>query len=302
MADTVASIAPWLIPGQTAGDDYARLMHQSHQQKNEDARLGMEQQQFKAQQAQAAQTALARKQFQDAFKQLDPKDPDYQKKIAGLMLQLGPSLGMGGGAASGALKAFSPPPAPPQVTDLTGGVGVPNPKTQPSPEFTGKLADILKQAGAPPVPSPPTGVLPGTGKIITDSKGNVHIVQPRPIPQPRPAPAAPRPPAIPRLPEGSKFNPATNGAPAFFSTPQKSPGMGSLPKLSDKQFDMLGGADQTNLINSIAQAQTNRLGGVTGSKPKSLPMPSKKEDLKKGQSYTTARGEAVWDGEKFVQP
>jgi hypothetical protein len=41
-------------------------------------------------------------------------------------------------------------------------------------------------------------------------------------------------------------------------------------------------------------------GAPRAGQPTGLPMPSKKEDLKTGQVYETARGPARWDGKQFV--
>lgn len=50
-----------------------------------------------------------------------------------------------------------------------------------------------------------------------------------------------------------------------------------------------------------AMAQQIYGGGSASTPPPAVPVPSSKADLVKGQRYTTARGEAVWDGSQFVK-
>lgn len=50
-----------------------------------------------------------------------------------------------------------------------------------------------------------------------------------------------------------------------------------------------------------AMAQQIYGGGGASTPPPAIPVPSSKADLVKGQRYTTARGEAVWDGSQFVK-
>lgn len=50
-----------------------------------------------------------------------------------------------------------------------------------------------------------------------------------------------------------------------------------------------------------AMAQQIYGGGGASTPPPAVPVPSSKADLVKGQRYTTARGEAVWDGSQFVK-
>ncbi len=57
------------------------------------------------------------------------------------------------------------------------------------------------------------------------------------------------------------------------------------------------GSDLASLVKKRQQAA----GGGKSTAVDSQPLPEKKEELKKGTLYQTARGPAVWDGEKFVK-
>jgi hypothetical protein len=52
-------------------------------------------------------------------------------------------------------------------------------------------------------------------------------------------------------------------------------------------------------VNALRTAQSPTSAPSASSGSGALPMPSKIEDLKQGQIYSTARGVATWDGEKF---
>jgi hypothetical protein len=207
----ISEVAPWLIPGQTAGDNYARIMAQNRQQGMEGQRLGMERQQFQDQRASAAAKAQAQQDFGKALKGLDPKDPNYQKDVARLMLQFGPQLGIGGTGMGGALKAFTPPvtasPLLPQGDD-SGATPSPavNPKTQPSLGFTGQPQDILKGAGVAPKPvSPPVSAPPTTGSVPPAAGGSKWAQPPMLLSNGRviPGKLAPPPQQMRPIPRGA---------------------------------------------------------------------------------------------------
>jgi hypothetical protein len=301
------SLAPWLARQRTPGAGLLQLMQLQQRQKQlgmEGQRTQMDLEDASDRRTSAAQSALARKTAIDAIGQIPADDPRRASKVADIMRTEA--------MRTGPITSGMFPQQPPQVTDLTGGVGVPDPKARPSPEFTNKLADILKSAGAAPVPpSPPSGILPGSGKMITDSKGGVHIIPPRPLPpspQMRPIPRGSigmgpngqlitnSPPVVPPqmrpIPRGA-IGQGPDGKLITNSVPQ---GATSLPKLSDTELNMLPGADQTNYVNSIARAQTNRLGSASASAKDASKLVPAKTKVK------NAKGEVKWTNSEGTLP
>jgi hypothetical protein len=173
----------WQTPQGNEGNVLSGIIAQAIQQRQQGQRLGMEKTQFSDQRKQAAQSMMARQAVTAGLSKIqsDPNLTPAQKSQQARDLLLQHAVSSGGSLAG------LTPQTPPQITDLTGGAGVPDPKSQPSPQFTSQLQGILKSAGAPPVPPKPTGIVPGSGVMVTDSKGGVHLVPPKLIPQTKPA-------------------------------------------------------------------------------------------------------------------
>lgn len=298
----------WQQRQRTPGAGVERLLGIMQQKQQ----LAAQDQQMKARVSEAALNMQARKEFQDGVAKINEKyKPDDPMRSRALN-----ELGM---VTLGKLGKFSPQmfPKPTPLQSVLEQAQVPGTGTAQTP-FKAELDSILKGGGiapAPPSQRMATGVRnPNTGALTFPAALN-----PRPV---RPA-AVPRPPLPQNEPAGAIFIPATGTTPAHWQRPMKPEKPTPEGKMSD--LDKLR---YTHLLAEKAKMETETVSaGGTALKAehkqrledvnskldeiekkyappklaKAIPVPADKAALQKGTLYATPRGDATWDGDKFVQ-
>jgi hypothetical protein len=246
--------------------------------------MALQEQAQKAKLDEKARNLAANHRAQNAFGQIEDKDPDKAEKIKNIWLRWGaetgklspgmipssfpggtgkiPYMGKSIDVSTHSIGDFLPSGPPSSKRDLT------------SPQFKGALQDALKGAGVTPAPVSTATPVPSGGawlkppQLVTSGNGQSKY--------------------IPSVPNGKPI--ATNTMPRTVEKPA------TIPRLSAGQFKLLSPEDQSNYVNSISGATTNRLNNATS--PGGLKTsPGVPKEINSKEEW-----DALPDGAKYIGP